>query len=760
MKEAFACLALFAALLSFPKSNFGEDMKATFYVATNGNDDWSGRLSAPNATNTDGPFATLDRARDAVRELKKKQAPKEAITVMVRGGKYYLDQTLVLDPEDSGSDEFPITYRAYGEEQPILSGGRKIAGWKPYKGKIFQADVAGTKGGQWRFRQLFFDGQRQVRARYPNFDASNPLYGGWAVPEGEGRPDAFNYEPGTFPRHWAKPREGEVFLLSIWGLTDTVPIKSVDEKERLITLVDRVQDWSGMPYMFFEPPFHLTIGRSDRFPGGGFHFYVENLLEELDQPGEWCLDSEEGVVYFWPPTGSVGGSDVVAPALSTLVDLSGASYVTISGFTFTETTTGDVMHRGGQEGYGAMLPMPGRKYVGEALHMQGAAHCRIENNLFYAVGGNGIYLEGYNSRNVIQGNEISYAGAIGICLIGSHYENPKVPKRYPIYNEVLDNYIHHCGVFNKYVAGIFLGLSQANVVGHNRIEYMPHHGINLGNSGYGRNVVEYNELRHTGLQTCDKGAINSWMEDPDGRVEREAVRSGHVIRYNLIADFESRCVLGGSTHAGTENGWAVYLDNWTSNSFVYGNIIVRSGLYGVVVNGGQNNFIENNVIVDASSSATRLTPGDSAGVPQMEGYMMGNRFSRNIFYSTKTSAKSLHRHSAALDEPITDALAESDYNLFFNTTTKEFVVGETRYRKAAGASGGEFNTKEISLAEWQKMGFDTHSVVADPLFVDPQHDDYRLKPESPALKLGFQQIDASQIGPRKRFKSHLIRTEK
>ena len=138
-----------------------------------------------------------------------------------------------------------------------------------------------------------------------------------------------------------------------------------------------------MPYMYFEHPFHMTIGHE-------YHFYVENLLEELDQPGEWCLDSEEGIVYFWPPNGLVAGSEVVAPALATLIDLSGAKYVTISDFTFTETTNGDTMHRGGQEGYGAMLPTPGRKYVGEALHMQGAEHCRIENNHFYAVGGNGV----------------------------------------------------------------------------------------------------------------------------------------------------------------------------------------------------------------------------------------------------------------------------------------------------------------------------------------------------------------------------------
>ncbi len=746
MRRAIACSALLASFLTYTASSLAEEVKATVFVAPNGSDVWSGKLSQPNATKTDGPFATLGKARDAIRDFKRKSTPKESITVMVRGGKYFLDSKLEFGPEDSGSQDFPITYQAYPGEKPILSGGKKITGWKPYKGKIVQAEVPGTKGGMWRFRQLFLDGQRQIQARYPNFDPSNPLYGGWSAPDGAGHPDAFNYKANAFPRHWAKPQGAEVFLLDGTGLTDTLPIKSIDEKGRLITLGDRVQDWSGMPYMFSDYPFHLTIGP-------GFHFYVENLLEELDEPSEWYLDSEEGIVYFWPPKGSLIGSQVVAPVLSTLIDIIGVSYITISGFTFTETTTGDTMHRGGQEGYGAMLPVLGRKYVGEALHMQGAEHCRIENNLFDAVGGNGIYLEGYNARNVIQGNEISHAGAIGITLIGSHYENPKERKRYPIYNEVLDNYIHHGGVYNKYVAGIFLGLSQSNVIGHNRIEYMPHHAINLGNSAFGRNIVEYNEVRHAGLQTCDKGAINSWMEDPYGHVEKQAPRSGNVIRYNLVADFESRCLMNenpkseGDSPERADFGWGLYLDNYTSNSFVYGNIIVRSGLHGILVNGGQNNLIENNIIVDATSSATRF---GGWWQQQMEGFMTGNRFSRNIFYSTNASAKILHTHYAFFQEPITDVLGESDYNLFFNTRTKDLIVKEI-FAEQVGSKRLE-KEKEIPLAEWQKMGFETHSAFVDPLFVDPLHDDYRLKPESPALKLGFRPIDVGEIGPRNQFK--------
>ena len=110
----------------------GQQPTATFFVATDGNDAWSGKSAAPNAQKTDGPFATLARARDALREVKVKQSTP--LTVMVRGGKYFLEETLALGEQDGGTRECPITYTAYPNEKPILSGGQRVAGWKPYQG--------------------------------------------------------------------------------------------------------------------------------------------------------------------------------------------------------------------------------------------------------------------------------------------------------------------------------------------------------------------------------------------------------------------------------------------------------------------------------------------------------------------------------------------------------------------------------------------------------------------------------------------------
>jgi len=719
-------------------------VEATFYVAPNGNDGWSGKLAEPNAMKTEGPFATLGRARDAAREVKGKQAPKEPITVIVRGGKYYLDQTLVFSSEDSGSREFPITYKAYPGEKPILSGGKRITGWKPYKGKILQAELVGSRGGKWKSRQLFLNGERQIRSRYPKFDAKDPLYGGWVFLEGpaeKGSTTSFICKPGTFKQRWGKPSEGEVFVFPCGGWTSNiVPIKTIDENRRIITLTRAIQNPDRAPW-FYPQPF---------LPGDRFR--VENLLEELSEPGEWCLDSEEGVIYFWPPGGSIKSTDeIVVPALDTLMDIHGALWLVISGFTFTETSGGDDMHRDGLDGYGPMYPNQGWKYCGEALHLREAEHCVIEKNHFYAVGGNAIYLERYNGRNVIRRNEISYAGANGICLLGNYLRNlvpgyvadkdvPKLPwlrnkQAHPMFNEVVDNYIHHCGGFNKYVAAVFLGISDGNLIAHNRIEFTPHHAINLSQNGYGRNIVEYNEIHQVNLETADNGGINSWMDN-----ETSDERAGHIIRFNLIADIvgchterNGRIVKGSGAHG-------IYLDNYTSNSVVYGNIIVRPSGAGIMVHAGRNNVMENNIIVDPAHHGQVSYAYAYNPIP---GFMTGHRFCRNIVYYSKHNGPFF-----TLYEWSDQTVANSNDNVFFRPGVGERDLPEAVREFNSPTTSRPAEGRKLSLEDWKRMGYDENSLVADPLFVDPQNDDYRLKPTSPAIRLGFIPIDVARIGIR------------
>jgi parallel beta-helix repeat protein len=676
---------------------------------------------------------TLAHARDAIRQVKAKGSLEQPVVVLVRRGKYFLEETFLLDRRDSGTRECPILYKAYPDEKPVLSGGRELSGWRPYRGQIIQSALPSAKGGKWKFRQLFFNGQRQRRARWPKFDDENPLYGGWLQMEGpaklisfpgswrgdrvqkSGSGVAFKFAPGALRHHWSKPEQGEVMYFAYEdGWVSTVPVKSVDYTSRIITLTH-----GG--YQFDVPPWYEPVSFRP-----GYRFRVENMLEDLDQPGEWCLDWDEGIVYFWPPSGSItDGDEVVVPALDCLVDLYGASWITISGFTFTETMDGDNFHRDGVEGVGAMFPRAGWQYCGEAVHLKHAEHCVIENNHFSAVGGNGVYLEGHNLRNTIRCNEISEAGANGVCLAGTALQQP-------LFNRVSDNYIHHCGVLSKNVAGVFTGASNGNTIAHNHIEHIPHHGINLANTPLGRNIVEYNLIHHVGLETHDNGAINCWMEQPG---QPDAQRCGHIIRYNYISDVHRYDELGKSaSHRG------IYLDNYTSNCLVYGNVIVRCP-EGIMVHGGKNNLIENNVIVDCPIG---VHLGNYVCTWEywkpMASFLSANHILRNVIYQSDPSAFVFALHGGTGIE-VAQSVAQSDWNLFF-----QGQQGKYTFQDATELAGAE---KITSLSGWRALGFDENSVIADPLFVDAKHGDYRLRPDSPALKLGFVGVDLSKIGPRR-----------
>ncbi len=146
---------------------FAADLtNADFYVASDGNDDGAG--------SREQPFRTLDRARDAVRALKA-QSPDRPLTVLIRGGTYRLDQSVVFSGRDSGSAKAPITYKAYPSETPVFSGGRVVTGWKPYRDQVLAAQLPQIENWYYRFREMFLNGQRQIRARYPNATEPNPF---------------------------------------------------------------------------------------------------------------------------------------------------------------------------------------------------------------------------------------------------------------------------------------------------------------------------------------------------------------------------------------------------------------------------------------------------------------------------------------------------------------------------------------------------------------------------------------------------------
>ena len=693
------------------------------YVATNGNDAWSGSLPAPNADGTDGPHATLTRARDAIRELKAAGPLKQPVTVMIRGGTYYLAQPLSFGPEDSGSADCPITYAAYQAERPVLSGGRVITGWQPYRDKIVQCSLPEVKAGRWRFRQLFFRGQRQVRSRWPNRDSEDPLYGGWGfieaeIADGDKRPAAFRWQPDTEPRHWASPAQAEVMVFPwrCW-VNDLIPVKQVDRAKRLLNL--------GREAL----PAWMPVTKGNRFR-------VENVLEELDEPGEWCLDTEAGTLFFWPPADTIDSGEVLAPVTDRLVELVGrpdkpVHHVRISGLTFTCTLSAWPEQR--HPNFHAPV------LRGEALRLQNAEHCSVTRNLVSEVGGDGIRLQDACSHNVIENNEIAYTGGQGVSFsstnsTGNGYcgrdlkrlKQQAAEKSRMVRNTVSNNHIHHCGIIEKHGAGVLVwGINSVdNVISHNLIHHVAHSGL-TAQDGFGRLIIEYNEMHDLCLEIADCGGIftNRWLIVDD---DKDLV-NGNLIRHNLIRDAigcgaytsPAQPMAAGARRADGRiwtpyYTWGIYFDNSAIGVTVYGNICAGNTLGGISMPVGhpRNNLVENNIFAGSSIRQMDLKVSGS-----------GNRFIRNIVYYDHPTAALLNTGGGGV--------RQCDYNVYFHTGGKKL-----RVKGVAGES----------LDAWRKKGHDTHSVVADPLFVDPDGGDFRLKPESPALELGFKPLPVDRIG--------------
>jgi len=398
------------------------------------------------------------------------------------------------------------------------------------------------------------------------------------------------------------------------------------------------------------------------------------------------------MLYYWPQ-GPLSKIQVTAPVTGRLVQFEGdlakgetLTNVRFSGLTFTQT---DYAPDDGHVGYGE-----GKNGV---IYLRGATNCTVENCRFVSNGKAAVALIGARG-NTISGNDISESAEGGIIVRDSAS------------NTVSDNHIHHLGAVYKHVAGVFVGGAKAqdNVVAHNLIHDISRWGVGLIKTGTG-NVVEYNDMYNTSLETYDTGGIHAYQDDL-------VYRCNTTIRYNLVHDGVGYSSLMGLPLFDSRG---IYIDGNSSGYTITHNISYRNSQSGgIFIQGGHDIHMSNNICVNN-------------GWPE---YMHANHrsnsanleFTRNILCTFNPRMLSLIRLNTAA--PGCEKITRFDYNLYFHP------------------AGRICHPLAIGFADWQALGQDAHSIVADPCFVNPQADDYSLRPDSPALKLGFEPIDMRPIG--------------
>jgi glycosyl hydrolase family 141/parallel beta helix pectate lyase-like protein len=526
----------------------------TLYVASNGNDTWSGSLPKPNSDHTDGPLLTIVAARDRIRTARQANPHPAPTEVLIREGRYQITAPIVFEPQDSGTGDYPMTYAAYPGEHPRISGGREITGWRKGEGSLWTAEIPAVREGKWYFRQLFVDDQRVPRARTPNRNADPPYLKLTGVNlTNDLRTQTLSLPPGKM-KSWQNPPEAEAVVLGNWEITRKL-IQKMDVAKGIVTL---------------SPP-HL-IGHTAIRPRAGMACYIENALELLDQPGEWYLDRRSGMLSYWRPKGQdMTLAQVVAPRLTRLLEVKGKIGQTVHDIHFKgidfEHTDWLLPAHGyhGQQAcfyYPLISPELARAedldmrmefpQIEAAIVWESAESCRLEEGTFSNLGGVGIRLRKGCSNNLIQGNKIFSVAANGV-VIGEYlshvFEKPngsvsldEVPRS----NRVLNNLIYNCGTDYYGAVGIWAAFTDGTTIAHNLIHDLPYTGISLGFAWNANpttcknNRLESNHIHHVMKELADGGGIYTLGLQP-----------GTVLRGNLIHDlYRSPFAFGGAPNDG------------------------------------------------------------------------------------------------------------------------------------------------------------------------------------------------------------------
>lgn len=670
---------------------------ADFYVSRTGKDSWSGTISSANGA--DGPFATLERARDAVRKLKNElsqRGEKRPITVGVAEGTYQLSKPFTIGPEDSGSIHTPITYRAMPDKQPVLSGGREISEWAVQDDGVWSATLPAVADGSWYFRSLWVDNVRRPRACLPKK--------GYYTVAGqvENRHQGFRFNPGEITDTWHNIDDVEIVVVQFWTEA-RLRIQSVDTAASTVTFTGaswRPLDWSKA-------------------------WFVENVREGLNRPGEWYLDRSNGVISYIPMPGEQPDNvTVIAPINETLVEIAGTKekpveWVTVEGFRMHHTFWQMPYPHGisipqaeiprkegvvfaGNLAYGENLPQVNVD-VPSTVFCSWIHNCSITNNEIAHTGGWAIELFDGCRNNRIDRNHIFDIGA-GAVRIG----DPACPKDDDLETsdtKITNNVIHDGSQVYLGPAAIWVGQSSRNIVSHNEIYNSFEWGISVGWSWnywpparHRDNIVEYNHVHHLGeSHTGCHGAIYFLGVSP-----------GTVCRNNLINHISGGC--------------GIILDNACFGIVIERNITYHTGAAGLCFNyNDSGNIVQNNIFA-LSKAHTYERFGDPPATGGEKVDQTGILY-RNIFYWSEGSF--MRRDSW----PNFDTLM--DYNLYWDTREKEI--------RFAG----------LDFRGWQSQGLDKNSLIADPLFSDPDSGDFTLDPKSPAYLLGLSPIDLSKVGPRR-----------
>lgn len=654
-------------------------MAADIYVANTGDDNAAGTAVAP--------YKTLFKAKAMVQQMI--PSASGPINVYIRGGMYYLDSALKFTPADGGSATVPVTYSAYRGEKVIISGGLRLTNltWAASSGSIMKATIAKNL----KIDQLFLNGKRQIMARYPDYKESDVLQGNAS--------DALTKATST-----ANPTEGPGYIRAIHN-----------------TL------WGGNDYILTNNGSGVTatwVNDNQRGNGMGSRM-AENCYEFLNAAGEWFYRKSTGELFFYPPAGTdLNTATIELATLESLFQVVGTSaskvkYLTFNRLTFTQTYR-TLFHD--KFKFEPLLKSDWAVVRMGALFIQDAENITIKHCFFDQLGGNVIFMNGYNRNHLVYNNEFTDIGATCVQTVGlqsavrvpSTWANTNtnlsdrtvgpLTQDYPQGIVIENNFMKNFGVFEKQTSGVNISMSSKVTVRHNRMTICPRAAINICEGTWGGHEIAYNDADSCTRETGDHGPFNSWGRDRFWNTNNATKEIAALDAMDITRIHNNRF------KSVNKDGWpAIDLDDGSSYYWVYNNLCLQNGIKlregfcrksfnNIIVVGRQAchawygscyDSIYHNIIVPSTS----FTTGGNANAYDVQAMTLssGNR-------------------------------AYIDYNLFWNN------------------GGG------VDYSPTKNAGLDAHSQVADPKFINAAAGDYRVAAGSPALTMGFVNFPMDSFG--------------
>lgn len=663
MKSYYSYIFLLSLALTFSSCQKEE---AHIYVGKNNSDTENGTKEAP--------FLTMERALAEVGKIKQVDE-KTPTTVHILEGEYYLSKPIVITPNLNG-----LKIQGEGPSIVTLKGSRELdLEWQKHNDDIFVTTVDSNLD----FDQLFINSKKQTLARYPNYDEQGGYWQGHAS-------DAIAPER---IKSWSNPKGAFFHAMhrGKWGGFHFA-IDGIDENGEAI----------------------LSGGYQNNRPSKPHDTYrmVENVFEELNSPGEWYLDKTEQKLYYWPTAEvNLKSAKCEVAILDNLVTMKGSEDapvkdVTIEGIKFEHT------NRTFMREYEQLLRSDWSVFRGGAMFIEGAENCIVKACEFVNLGGNVVFVSGYNRDLTISENHIHDDGASAISFVGysssvrspsfrygqfvpvSEMDTVSGPKnnQYPKNCLVDNNLIYRIGRVEKQTAGVQIAMSMNITVRNNSIYDVPRAGINIGDGTWGGHILEYNDVFNTVLETGDHGSFNSWGRDRFWHPKRgvmDSLTTAHrsmvkwdAIETTIIHDNRFRC----------DHGWDIDLDDGSSNYHIYNNLCLNGG---IKLREGFDRVVENNIMVN-------------------------NGFHPHVWFA---NCEDVYTNNISMK-------AHQDVGL-----------------KSWGKNiENNYFTNEDALVLSQTKGVDLSSLFGDPLFIDPTTLNYTVKENSPVLKIGYENFPMDQFG--------------